>query len=333
MSQQPPYGQQPLPHTTKPPHRYKGWVLTALVLTYLASLVFLLTEIVAMSGVPTSPESTSSSSGILTTLTTLLILVLYGFILLLDWRNVFSLFGRIHWKRLNGWKRVGLIFLYLCVFIIPGLYLYFATQYFLGVRHQTPGSALSGVWSSYRAKSGNAQLGIALVTILVLLSFIGLTGALAVIDRENTLTSSAITPTTAPTLFPTPTQSVPTPTQKPIPTSTPKPAIVPTKAPQPTQPPKPQLFLSFTCAQAVDYSYGRVCVHSQPGAALTITVTYCTGYNAVSKSLQGTQYANSSGNYEWDWTPQTKCRGSATAYVQASWNGQSTSQSDDFTVQ
>jgi len=249
MSQQPPYGQPP-PRTTKPPHRYRGWVLTAFVLTYLASLVFLFTEIVAKSGIPTPPESSSSSSAILTSLTTLLILVLFGFILVLDWRNVFSLFGRIHWKQLNGWKRVGLIFLYLCVFIIPGLYLYFATQYFLGIHHQTPGSALSGVWSSYRAKSGTAQLGIALVTTLVLLSFVGLTGAFAVIDRESALTSSAITPTTAPTLVlgvtETPTQPAtllnPTDTPTATPQPTPKPTLRPTQAPvRPTPiPPTPR---------------------------------------------------------------------------------------------
>jgi hypothetical protein len=61
-------------------------------------------------------------------------------------------------------------------------------------------SKASGVWISYRAKSGTAQLGIALVTTLVLLSFVGLTSAFAVIDRESALTSSAITPTTTPTL-------------------------------------------------------------------------------------------------------------------------------------
>lgn len=92
------------------------------------------------------------------------------------------------------------------------------------------------------------------------------------------------------------------------------------------------LTLSFTCAQAVDYQYGKVCVHTQPGAALTIKVKYCSGFYATSKSLQGTKIANSSGNYTWHWVPETKCRGSATAYVTAKWNGQTVSKSDVFTV-
>ncbi len=92
------------------------------------------------------------------------------------------------------------------------------------------------------------------------------------------------------------------------------------------------LTLTFTCAQAVDYQSGKVCVHTQPGAALTIKVKYCSGYYATSKSLQGTKIANSSGNYTWHWVPETKCRGSATAYVTAKWNGQTVSKSDVFTV-
>jgi len=192
--QQPP--KEP-PHIIKPPHRYRGWILTALVLGYLASLVFLCTELVAVATVPTPTES--SSSGILSVLSTILIILIYCFIFVLDRRNVLSLFGRIHWKQLNGWKRVGLVFLYLCVFIIPALYLYFATQYFLRVRQQTLGGAFSGVWSSYRAKSGTAQLGIALATTIVLISFVGLTGVFAVIDRENPLTVSQTPTNSTPT--------------------------------------------------------------------------------------------------------------------------------------
>src|SRR5207248_11263526 len=55
------------------------------------------------------------------------------------------------------------------------------------------------------------------------------------------------------------------------------------------------LTLTFTCAQAVDYQSGKVCVHTHAGAALTIKVKYCSGYYATSKSLQGTSYADSLG--------------------------------------
>jgi hypothetical protein len=122
------------------------------------------------------------------------------------------------------------------------LYLYFATQYFLGVRHQTPGSALSRVWSSYRTKSGTAQLGIALVTTLVLLSFVGLTSAFAVIDRESALTSSAITPTTAPTLV---LEVTETPTQ-------PATLLNPTDTPTATPPAASQLLCHTDIREAWD---------------------------------------------------------------------------------
>jgi hypothetical protein len=144
-----------------------------------------------------------------------------------------------------------------------------------------------------------------------------------------TATPSPI-PTATPSPIPTATPS-PTPTATPSPTPTPRPTPKPT--PKPTQPPPPTLAITFTCAVAVDYSYGNVCVHTQPNAALTITVTYCSGYNATSGSLKGTVYANSAGNYEWSWVPETKCRGAATAYLDGSWQGQSTSNSDGFNVQ
>jgi hypothetical protein len=205
-----------------------------------------------------------------------------------------------------------------------------------GQFQQVPMNAVGnrqGPWQWFRSSSRRKQIGL-VVAFVVVFTFLTLianatrsTQTTQSPQSTDTPSQQVIVPSDTPTPFSTSTEALPTPTP------TPKPAIIPTHEPKPTQPPTPQLFLSFTCAQAVDYSYGRVCVHTQPGAALTITVTYCTGYNAVSHSLQGTEYADSSGNYEWDWTPETKCRGSATAYVQASWNGQSASQSDDFTVQ
>lgn len=97
--QQPPNPYSPFqrpPSPIKQPHQYRGWVLTVLVLGYVASLVFLFTEIVAMGTVPTPTESSTSSSGILSVLSTILIILLYCFIFVLDGRNVLSLFGRIH---------------------------------------------------------------------------------------------------------------------------------------------------------------------------------------------------------------------------------------------
>ena len=148
---------------------------------------------------------------------------------------------------------------------------------------------------------------------------------------ESTLTTKPNTsvPTpNEPTATPQRIVSLPS-TSQPIPPT--HPAIPPTPKPKPTAPPA-RLFITFTCADATDYSYGEVCVHTQPGAALTITVTYCSGRQATSLSLQGTSYADGSGNHRWSWEPETKCQGSATAYVSASWHEQDVSNSKQFTV-
>ena len=94
----------------------------------------------------------------------------------------------------------------------------------------------------------------------------------------------------------------------------------------------PKLSVQFTCANAIDNKKGNVCVHTQAKAALTIRIKYCTGYYAVSKSLKGTQSADTRGNHTWTWTPQTKCKGPATAYVNEKFGGQSLNAVDKFTV-
>jgi hypothetical protein len=95
----------------------------------------------------------------------------------------------------------------------------------------------------------------------------------------------------------------------------------------------PRLYVHFTCNYATDKVYGKVCVHTLPDAALTITVRYCTGRVAVSRSLKGTAHATQWGNRNWSWTPDTKCRGTAYATVIAHWHGQSATNTVAFVVQ
>ena len=250
---------------------------------------------------------------------------------------------------MKTWLKVTLIFVYLSMWIMSGAYLIQTTTNFLRTRQQTLGQAFRSGWVWYKAKSSKAQLLLALGFALLLIATVTFTSVAAMVDRSNReaqITSTATsqvgmttlgetstpvqnlaltTPAiTAPTVAPTP-----APTWKPSPRPTARPTPKPTQKPTPS----PQLFITFTCAVAVDYSYGRVCVHTLPGAALTITVTYCSGYDAVSRSLQGMSYADGSGDQAWTWTPETKCRGTATAVVDASWQGQYTSNSDGFTVQ
>jgi hypothetical protein len=94
----------------------------------------------------------------------------------------------------------------------------------------------------------------------------------------------------------------------------------------------PKLSIQFTCARAVDYKQGQICVHTQAKAALMIKVKYCSGSYATSRSLQGTQYANTKGNSSWSWVPQTKCRGTTTASVQEHFHGQFLDASIKFVV-
>lgn len=203
------------------------------------------------------------------------------------------------------------------------------------------GGRLRGTWARYRGASRNAQVGIGCASLIVVCLLCGglvnafgnSGGASSTSTNTNgsngssstgivaraTSTSASATATLAATATP-----KPTPKPKPTPTDT--------AVPAPPTPPPAQLAIAFTCASAVDYSTGRVCVHTDPGAALTITVTYCSGYTAKSASLQGTSYADGSGNHEWDWTPETKCKGTATADVTATWQGQSAENTDDFNV-
>ncbi len=94
----------------------------------------------------------------------------------------------------------------------------------------------------------------------------------------------------------------------------------------------PKLSIKFTCAHAVDYRSGQVCVHTQPRAGLTIVVRYCTGYIATSRSLKGTHYANARGDYSWTWKPETKCHGKAVAVVQEHISRRVLTASDTFYV-
>jgi hypothetical protein len=192
--------------------------------------------------------------------------------------------------------------------------------------------------------SKKQQLGIGCGTLIGILLLCSMCSAIANAGNSTKQTatapvSSPIATQAQPTQEPTAT-ATPSPTPTPTPTPTPEPTQPPVQQSQPVQqsktqqpaPPPAQLFVNFTGASAVDNSYGSVSVHTLPSAALTISVKYCSGSYATSKSLQGTEYADSSGNYTWNWTPNTKCKGTATAYVTASLNGQSASNSTDFTV-
>jgi len=89
------------------PHRYRGWVLTILIIAFLAAIGFLCIEIAATTGTR-SGSDTTTSPGILGSTSIALLFILYICIFVLDARSFFTLFGKIQWKRRNGWQRVAL---------------------------------------------------------------------------------------------------------------------------------------------------------------------------------------------------------------------------------
>src|SRR5690348_3369467 len=111
----------------------------------------------------------------------------------------------------------------------------------------------------------------------------------------------------------------------------------PTPAPSPTaasarNTPAPLFTVAFTCANGTIGGRGMVCVHTQPDAAVSLTVRYCDGSYAGGKGLHGNMHADGSGNYTWRWNVGTTCAGAATATVTAKSSGQSATQSTTFTI-
>ncbi len=262
-------------------------------------------------------------------------------IFVLDWRGLRTLDGLIVWPLVRG-KRRGLL---ICAFIFA-----FPVMVSIYLVHKLLASFHPVVQPGPTRKPHIAMIAGGMVTLFMLLfSMVGnaagttvttptktamvkTTTTQSVLPKTKAL-ASATPPTRTATPTPRPTQVV---TLTPVP-PTPKPRVVPVvqptqpPAPKPTQP--PQLFLSFTGASATDYAYGSVSVHTLSGAALSITVTYCSGYPATSGSLKGTSWADARGNHTWSWEPETKCKGAATATVTASLNGQAVSSTDNFVVQ
>lgn len=110
------------------------------------------------------------------------------------------------------------------------------------------------------------------------------------------------------------------------------PALSESPTPTTISPTQASANIEITCADAENNVYGEVCVHTTPGAAITVTVTYCNGLQAHNTDLQGTRYADSNGDYTWNWVPETTCPGTAVAHVTAGGSGGSSDASGTFTV-
>jgi hypothetical protein len=92
-------------------------------------------------------------------------------------------------------------------------------------------------------------------------------------------------------------------------------------------------FVHFTCDYAKNKAYGRICVHVEPRAALTITIIYtCVAKSATGPDLRGTFFANGRGYHSFWWVPNAGCAGWAVATVRAVWHGYVTQNEVTFWV-
>jgi len=188
-------------------------------------------------------------------------------------------------------------------------------------------------WPWYRRQGRNTQVGIGCGTLVVVCACCG-----ALLGRGPSTTTPGHAPTATAghiVRVTTATTLVTTTPGRPQPTSIPKP-ITPASTPQqPTLVPTAsnrQLFVQFTGASAAVGENSFISVQTLPGAQLTITVVYCNGNQATSKSLQGTVTADDNGDYTWTWRPATTCHGPATATVTAGLNGKNVTQKEQIMV-
>lgn len=186
-------------------------------------------------------------------------------------------------------------------------------------------------WPWYRRQGRNMQVGIGCGTLVIVCACCG-----ALLGRGPSTTTAGLAPTATSGHIAQVTTAATATHARPQPTTTAIPTTPPTSGPR-QPPPAPttsnrQLFLQFTGASAAVGRNSFISVQTLPGAQLTITVVYCNGNQATSKSLQGTFTADDNGDYTWSWRPATTCHGPATATVTASLNGQNATQKEQFTV-
>jgi hypothetical protein len=118
----------PPPQSEIRPPRYPAWALFTL------SGAFALSWLLAI--IAAAPSSESSSSTAITNpvlqaifdIAVALIIGVQVAVCALDWHGFTTLDERIVWARLQRWPRIGLIVAYLCVWIMPGVYLGFACR-------------------------------------------------------------------------------------------------------------------------------------------------------------------------------------------------------------
>jgi outer membrane biogenesis lipoprotein LolB len=84
--------------------------------------------------------------------------------------------------------------------------------------------------------------------------------------------------------------------------------------------------LSVSISSVTNQGTASIKVHTLPGAAIAIQLTYC------GQQVNKTEHADSAGDYVLNWTPSGNCGEMATAKVTASAGGQSSTSMTSFSV-
>ena len=90
--------------------------------------------------------------------------------------------------------------------------------------------------------------------------------------------------------------------------------------------------ITFTCANGSAGGTGQLCIHTQPNATLSLTVSFCDGAFTKGKGLHNTVVADSNGNYTWQWSVSPACAGPATATATAKLAGQTVRETTTFSI-
>lgn len=132
---------QPPEIPQKAPHLYSWQILTLCIAAYLCSIAFMSIASSATNG--TNAATTSATYQTLVSLAVIALLCLHCLIIFIDAQNFFTLNGKIQWRSVQGWSRVGIIAGYLAFWIMPAVYLFLALKYFFAIKELTKGANIS----------------------------------------------------------------------------------------------------------------------------------------------------------------------------------------------
>ncbi|MBX5452060.1 MAG: hypothetical protein IRZ24_18500, partial [Thermogemmatispora sp.] len=246
---------------------------------FLLALLFLYCFAVLLSVIDSAIVSDVSSygpvesPGPLGIIGVLMMIVLLLTLMISEGRRLFSLEGRLTWKRLRWWQKLLVVLGYLSSLIVP-IYLILALRSHLGNQRQSLRQMLQAQWQSHQQGAGHSQMALVLGCSTLVITCSLCTTMLAFSEHQALLSSltptpvlraaansaaQAAHPATSPIVYRTqtvqatrsPVRPTATPTRVPTPTPTPRPRPTPTPPPpRPTPTPTP-------CPGAVSYSHNR----------------------------------------------------------------------------